>query len=275
MRMLRSALVLGLVLTCLVPAIGAADVLEKKIEHNLGLGSGAQSWEHRIDLPEDWAARGLFFARRSLTLDGRLVIEREELAKTYYFVKVRLPKEQLLPMKGSLVVKLDALPTPILTPVIAPCERLTITERVNPTFSWTGMGKYTAITLLEREGAKTVWERVITSGTVARLDESVLRVGRRYLWAVKQSDEIAKYGPEAMAAFRVGTKMETCHTCMGTGYVRCNSCGGSGVIATQGPNGTVVMKQCTWCHGSGRMRCDRCNGFGHTQVPIIITEPVN
>jgi hypothetical protein len=107
-----------LALVCCANSLSAQE-LNQNFAHSLGVGNSAQSYEHRIDLPEKWAAEGKFFIGRALTLDGKLVIEREELTKTYYYVKVRLPKATLWFAKGSIDITLKAGTAAAIVPVLA------------------------------------------------------------------------------------------------------------------------------------------------------------
>ncbi len=265
------ALVMAVVLV--LPTLAGADVVKEKFAHKLGIGQEAQSFEHRIDLPENLAAQGHVFTKRALALTDKLVIEREEFAKTYYYVKVRLPKAQLLIAKGTLEVTLETATTAAPAPVVSPCDALKVSGApVTPTFSWAGLGKYTAITLLEKGSAQTVWERLIVGAKNAKMDEGKLRVGKHYQWAVKQSDECACYSPAAQGAFRLDTQWERCWHCNGQGSSLCHSCNGSGHIVSQGPNGQPVYQVCYTCHGTGRERCTFCNGTGRIEVAVIVPE---
>jgi hypothetical protein len=258
-------------LLCL-PLIGAAETIGKTFDHNLGIGTGSKSYEHRIDLPEALLAKGHVFVQRSLGLSGKLVIEREELKGTYYYVKVRLPKAWLIPAKGSLKVTLETGTQAPASPVLQAPAGLTVREPAgNPRFSWQGTGKFTAVSLLDRNSGQTVWERVILNATQTQVDENVLAIGHRYLWAVKQADETARYSTETSDAFSIKTRYERCTPCFGSGWVRCGPCGGSGHVIVNGPNGPI-SQTCNYCHGSGRERCTICRGTGQVEVPVIVHE---
>lgn len=260
-------------LLCLMQilSLGAiADVIEQKYEHKLGMSEGATSWEHRIDLPENLAAQGHVFNKRMLAPEGRLVVEREELTKTYYYIKVRLPKAQLLPMKGAVKVTIETTQTPTPAPVPPAPEKLYMTEPAEAAgFGWEGMGKYTNITLLDRGTGQTIWERVAVNSKHLHLDEDKLYVNHRYIWAVVQSDESGVYGPASQFKFRIGTRVEICKNCNGSGWRTCTTCGGSGHIIVSGPNGQPMQQICSWCQGQGRIRCQTCMGTGHVTVPAI------
>lgn len=269
LRVITGFLVVFALFFCLSPL--AAQELQQTFSHSIKVGSPAASFEHRIDLPEKWAAEGKFFIGRALTLDGKMVIEREELTRTFYYVKVRLPKATLWFAKGSIDITLkagDALTSPATS---APTS-LKASGDSYPRFSWAGTGSYSAISLLDRSSGKTLWERVILDNHACEMDEGSVKVGGRYSWAVKQSDETARYSSEAQAQFRVDTRQERCRQCFGAGYVTCKSCNGSGHIVTNGPNNTPVTKVCYTCNGTGRERCQFCLGQGHVTVPIIIQE---
>lgn len=246
--------------------------LQQNFAHSLSIGNSAKSFEHRIDLPENWSANGNFFVGRTLQLDGKLVVEREELTKTYYYVKVRLPKATLWFAKGSIDITLKAEKTDSSVGALDAPINLKVSGELYPYFSWSGVGEYSAISVMDRSNGKTLWERVILNDHASVMDEGSVRVGGKYTWAVKQSGEAARYSNEAQANFRVGTKQERCRQCFGQGYVRCRTCNGSGQIVTNGPNNTPVQKICYTCHGTGRDRCQFCNGMGHTTVPVIIPE---
>ncbi|MBU1109873.1 MAG: hypothetical protein KKB51_24540 [Candidatus Riflebacteria bacterium] len=255
---------------CLNPL--AAQELNTNFAHSLGVGSSASSYEHRIDLPENWAAEGKFFIGRSLSLDGKLVIEREELTKTYYYVKVRLPKATLWFAKGTIDITLKAGAAQASIPVLDAPVNLKVAGESYPSFGWSGNGAYSAISLLDRNSGSTLWERVILNDQNCVMDEGSVKVGGKYTWAVKQTDETGRYSSETQAQFRVGTKQERCRHCFGNGYITCKSCNGSGHIVSNGPNNTPVYKVCYTCNGTGRERCQFCNGQGHVTVPAIIPE---
>ncbi|MFZ2957735.1 MAG: hypothetical protein WA705_12680 [Candidatus Ozemobacteraceae bacterium] len=263
-----------LMLAFLAPQGLFADTLVQNFEHKLGMNAPSQSWEHRIDLPDNLNQLGFSFFRRTLTLSGKMVIEAEELTSTYYYVKVRLGKT-FFGSKGSIAISLEAAKDlPPCNPLAAPTE-LKISQKSDPmapTFTWKGEGKYTAISLFDSTINETVWERIVPAALSASVDGCGLHINHHYKWAVKQSDICAKYSPEAQAGFRLELRVERCMPCNGLGYTRCNSCNGSGQIVSQGPNGTPVVSICSWCHGSGRQMCTFCNGTGRVERPIIITE---
>ncbi|MFZ5950699.1 MAG: hypothetical protein ACOYXC_08335 [Candidatus Rifleibacteriota bacterium] len=270
MRGIIGLLVVLAVALVISPVTG--EELSKNFAHSLSIGSSAQSYEHRIDLPENWASSGKYFVGRTLALDGKLVIEREELTRTYYYVKVRLPKAALWFAKGSINITLKAENTDSALPVLESPAGLKAAGGYYPRFSWAGTGSYSAISLFDRSTGKTMWERVIPGKTQCDMDEGSVRVGAKYTWAVKQSDDTGRYSKEAQANFRVGTKEERCRQCYGHGYLTCRYCHGSGHIVVNGPNNTPVTQVCHTCHGTGRERCMDCNGTGHITVADIINE---
>jgi len=228
LRMMALILVLLQVLTL----SATADVIEQTYEHKLGMSQGATSWEHRIDLPENLAAQGYVFHKRSFTLSGRMVVENEELTKTYYYVKVRLPKAQLLPMKGAITVSVESTQTPAQATILPAPTNLNMTYPAEaPGFIWESQGKFTNITLLDRATGKTIWERVLVGVKHCHLDEDRLYLYRRYIWAVRQSDETAAWGPSSEFRFRTATKVEICPTCHGvSSQPICPTCQGTGQV---------------------------------------------
>jgi hypothetical protein len=248
-----------------------AQTLEKSFAHSLPIGQQAASFEHRIDLPADWAARGEVFVGRSLALVGKLVIEREELKPTYYYVKVRLPKATVWFAKGEIKISLKGGTTPSLQTPGAP-QALKAIGGTRPLFSWLGEAPYANISLMDRGDGATLWERVLLGSNKAELDEGEVRVGRRYLWAVRLAGENARYSAESQMAFRVGTKAQSCRDCRGTGYETCRQCNGSGHIVVMGPNNQPQYKVCGTCVGTGRVRCVWCNGTGTVHVAVVIPE---
>jgi hypothetical protein len=255
---------------CLSPL--QAVELNESFSHSLGIGSSAKSYEHKIELPPELAAQGKYFVARDLSLDGKLVIEKEELTKTWYYVKVRLPKATLWFAKGSIEINLRAEKNvaPVLTPA-SPTD-LTLHGGSRLGFSWEGEGYYSAISLLNRSSGETLWERVILNDHECNLDEGDVKVGDKYLWAVRLSSSAGKYSPETQAKFRVEYKQEPCRHCRATGYVTCTRCHGSGHIVVNGPNDTPVTQICHTCNGTGRERCNFCFGKGYTNVPTVIPE---
>ena len=269
-RGIRGVLILLALALCLSPL--GAEELHKNFAHKLSIGSSAQSYEHRIDLPEDWAAQGKYFVGRTLTLDGKLVIEREELTKTYYYVKVRLPKVLLWFAKGSIDINLKAAADQPTTPVLNAPTGLKVLGGSNVNFRWTGDGAFSAISLMNREDGNTMWERVILNDHECELTEARVKIGGKYLWAVQQADETGRYSKEAQGKFRIGTKQERCPKCWGSGYVTCTRCNGSGHIVVNGPDNTPVSQICYNCHGTGRERCIEGMGSGHVTVPVVVPE---
>jgi len=255
-------------------ASAQAETLTQTFEHKLGMNAPAQSWEHRIDLPENLMSQGLLFVRRTLSLSGKLEIEREELKGNSYYVRVWLPKT-FWGTKGALTVNLEALnQAPCTTPPAAPTELKIArnSDPMAPTFTWKGLGKFSAVTLYDVNTNQTVWERIAVNALQSEVSGS-LKIGHHYKWAVMQSDECAKYSTETQAGFRLETRWETCITCRGTGWVTCNACHGAGGTYSGGANGQPpVYHPCSFCHGTGRERCNICLGSGRVERPIIIVE---
>ncbi len=144
-----------LALVCCASSLSAQE-LNKNFAHSLAIGASAQSYEHRVDLPENWAAEGKFFIGRTLKLDGKLVIEREELTKTYYYVKVRLPKATMWFAKGNIDITLKAGNVAAAVPVLPAPAGLKVSGESYPKFSWIGAGNYSAISLLDRSNGNTL-----------------------------------------------------------------------------------------------------------------------
>lgn len=269
LRGIAGLVVLFAMFICLSPASG--QELQQNFAHSLNVGSQAKSFEHRIDLPEKWAAEGKYFTGRALKLDGKLVIEHEELTKTWYYVKVRLPKATLWFTKGSIDITLKAGST-VSGPAMSAPTALKVSGNSYPKFSWAGNGQYSAISLMDRSNGAPLWERVILGDHACVMDEGSVRVGGKYAWAVKQTDESARYSNDAQGQFRVETRQERCRQCMGSGYLTCRICRGSGHIVTNGPNNTPVTTVCHTCNGTGRERCPDCMGHGYLTVPFIVAE---
>ncbi|MGM0600698.1 MAG: hypothetical protein ACQETH_12885 [Candidatus Rifleibacteriota bacterium] len=261
-----------LVIALFATGQAAAEEINKTFEHSLGFGNSAKSFEHKIDLSEELAAEGKYFIARSLKLDGKLVIEREELTKTYYYIKVRLPKATLWFAKGNVQITLKAEKTdaPAITPN-AP-DNLKVWGGNYARFSWNGSENLTAISLYDKSDQKTIWERVILDKHECVMDEGYLDVGHSYVWAVKQAGLSGKYSSESQNAFKVGTKQERCRHCFGSGYVTCKRCNGSGHVVVNGPDDTPVSQICYNCHGTGKEKCMQCLGDGYNIVPVIIPE---
>lgn len=236
MKSLR-LLVPVLVLLQVLSVSAFAEVIEQTYEHKLGMSQGATSWEHRIDLPENLAAQGYVFHKRSFALSGRLVVEAEELTRTYYYLKVRLPKYQLFPMSGAITVSVESTLTPVSPTTLAAPTKLYMTNPAEaPGFGWEGPGRFTNITLLDRSSGKTIWERVLVGAKRCHLDEDRLYYHGRYIWAVRQSDETAAWGPSSEFRFRIEPRVVICPKCHG--------------VNTQPP-------------------CPECHGTGHVTVPVI------
>jgi hypothetical protein len=199
-------LTLALVTLCAFSPAFAAETITQTFFHQLKVNTPAQSWEHRIDLPESAAMKGQFFVARRLDLRmGKLVIERELFTPTFYYVKVRLPKHFSEPKAGSLKVDLDIDHKPNLTPAPAHPEALALSDvgaARKPVFTWKSPARYAAVTLYDLDTNQTVWERVSTwPGSVA-FDEGFLPL-HRYRWAVKVSGENGRWSKEVQAGFKI------------------------------------------------------------------------
>lgn len=251
----------------LVPMTAWAETISQSFDHKLGMNQAAQSWEHRIDLPDAMARKGMSFFRRSLLVSRKLVIEREELTATSYYVRVRLPKA-LFGSKGTLDVRLEAVGNVPNCPPVACPTGLAFAKDSNPTaptFTWSGLGKYAAVSLYDVTANKTVFERIVLDSRTCPMDEEPLPIGHHYRWAVRESDECARYSPEAHAAFRLELPTENCVTCRGKGTLPCNVCDGTG-------KGHQNGEECGMCCGTGRTGCPYCGGTGHSGKPVAIPE---
>ncbi|HAE39457.1 MAG TPA: hypothetical protein DCG57_12580 [Candidatus Riflebacteria bacterium] len=191
------------ILTCLS---AQAQTIEKNFFHQLKIGEQPQSWEHRIDLPEEAAMQGRVFVARGLDLRmGKLVIERELFTPTFYYVKVRLPKHPEVPMAGNLTVTLQ-IGDVISTKAPQAPTQLALSAAgatLKPIFTWKTPARYAAVSLYDLTEQKTVWERVSTIGGYIGFDEGWLKKDHRYRWAVKVSEGNGRYSPETMAGFRI------------------------------------------------------------------------
>ena len=205
-RIARLASVIALAFALLAPFAAAAATVSQTFDHQLLVNQPPQSWEHRIDLPDAQAFAGEIFVKRDLAIDGRLVIEREILTPTYYYVKVRLPKHPSEPMRGILKVTLDTAKNAPVTPVLAPVTDLKlITDAapvLRPVFAWKGDGRFAAVTLYDLDLNQTVMERVQVNHKAIQFTEGWLQ-HHHYRWAVKQSDETGRYSKEVQAGFRI------------------------------------------------------------------------
>ncbi|MBF0545502.1 MAG: hypothetical protein HQM08_13760 [Candidatus Riflebacteria bacterium] len=251
-----------------------ADTVSQTFSHKLSGNEASQSWEHKIDLPDNLSQQGFSFWKRTLTLSGKLEIEHEELTATYYYIKVHLAKS-FWGSKGDAVVQLEAQKdAPPCNPIPTPTE-LTIPSNSEPTcpdFTWKGPGKYSAVSLYDVTSNQTVCERIIPGKNLFSMKEGRLSIDHHYKWGVKQSDECARYSPEAQAGFRLELHIVTCPTCHGMGWVTCTHCNGTGHIFQPGPNGQPIQVICGWCHGMGHVTCTDCNGTGRVKRPVIVVE---
>ncbi|MBF0409128.1 MAG: hypothetical protein HQM10_17400 [Candidatus Riflebacteria bacterium] len=189
-----------------IGAASAEEMISQEFSHSLLVNQPSQSWEHRIDLPLQTEGQFKIFIKRKLSLDGRLVIEREELTPTYYYVKVRLPKYIGEFAGGKLTVKLFMDKSPLNTPPLDAPENLKLMEGSaarHPDFIWKGAKKYSAITLYDVDTNQTIWERIILGYEGAGFDEPTYLDLHHYRWAVKQSDETGRWSNEAQAGFRI------------------------------------------------------------------------
>lgn len=199
---------LVLLIVCLlsVAMVAQAETLEKNFFHQLKVGEQPQSFEHRIDLPEAAAMKGQVFTGRGLDLRmGKLVIEREMLTPTFYFVKVRLPKHVEIPMAGNLKIQLEIGDVLSSKTPDAPVQ-LALSSAgatLKPVFTWKTTSRYAAITLLDLTEQKTVWERVSTTSGYIAFDEGYLKKDHRYRWAVKVSDANGRFSTETVAGFKI------------------------------------------------------------------------
>ncbi|MBF0406487.1 MAG: hypothetical protein HQM10_03985 [Candidatus Riflebacteria bacterium] len=266
--MFKRCFIAGMIFIALLGITGmaSADVIQQSYEHRLGLGQTSESWDHQIDIPADWAAKGYVFNRRMLAPTGDLEIEREELSRTYYFVKVRLVKGKLGFAKGSLNVTLEGGAPVAATNLQAP-EGLSVAGKpLTPSFAWNGNGKYFSISLYNRDTNQTLWERVITGNKTVTLNEIKLKIAGKYTFGVCQSDETSKYSKAANRNFRIDGREEKCRPCNGTGFVICSNCNGTGWV-----DGAHQMP-CYICLQTGKVRCYTCSGSGVVQVPFLVDE---
>lgn len=187
----------------------SAEPLSQTFAHELVVTAPAQSWEHRIDLPEELAAKGQIFVRRALEMTGPMVIEREQFTPTYYYVKVRLPKLVGEPMKGILKVDLELGTQPVVTPVPGQPTGLAIapvSPALRPVFIWKGTGPYYAVSLYDVDENRTVMERVVIRNQYCSSTSEEWLKHHHYRWAVKQADETGRWSREAQAGFRIEVK---------------------------------------------------------------------
>lgn len=187
----------------------SAETVSQTITHELLVNAPAQSWEHRIDLPEELAAKGQIFVKRALSMEGRMVIEREQFTPTYYYVKVRLPKYIGDYMKGILKVDLETGTQPIITPALDKPTGLAlapVTPALRPAFVWKGAGPYYAVTLYDVDENRTVMERVTIRHQYCSSTTEEWLKHHHYKWAVKQADETGRWSKEAQAGFRIEVK---------------------------------------------------------------------
>ena len=186
----------------LVAVAAQAETIGTNFFHQLKVGEPAQSWEHRIDLPDSAAMQGRVFVARSLDLrEGKLVIERELLTPTFYYVKVRLPKHPEMPMAGNLKIELtigdvisDKKPEAPTALSLSP-----VGATLKPIFVWKTTCRYAAITLFDLTEQQTVWERLSTNCGYSAYDEGYLKKDHHYRWAVKVSESNGKFSAETMA----------------------------------------------------------------------------
>ena len=246
--------------------------LTQSFSHKLSIGEQSNTWEHRIDLPAAQNMRGRIFNGRTLSLDGKLQIVAEELTPTYYYIKVRLVKATLWFAKGTVDVTLNIGDAPANYPVLDSPSRLKIYGNNGLSFYWEGTGDYSAISLLENNTAKTLWERVIVGKDTCDLSEVHLTVPNHYTWAVKQSDGTGRYSKEAQSRFRMEYQKKPCVRCHGSGQIQCSRCNGSGHILVQNANGQTVSTTCPNCHGWGKERCPDCFGQGTITVSVAVPE---
>ncbi len=207
MRYTVFAVLMICMLVC-TSAFAASQTFEKEFFHQLKVGEPSQSWEHKIDLPDEYKFNGWAFDTRELDLrEGKLVIEHEEFTPSYYYVKVRLAKPHAsVPMAGKIKISLVATdnPTYLLAPK-APVE-LKLSEvgaSLKPIFTWKTDCRYAAVALFDLTEQQTVWERISTTQGYKAYDEGYLKKGHRYIWAVKVSNKFGVYSAEARAAFRI------------------------------------------------------------------------
>ncbi len=189
----------------LVGSVVRAEEITKTFEHQLLVNSNPQSWEHRIDLPENLMQQGIYFQKRNLQVVGRLVIEQEVLTRTSYYIKVRLPKHFEEPMYGAVTVKIDANDLPPSTAAVAAPTDLKLAEvapALRPVITWKGAPRFAHVTLYDVDENATVLERVAVNHKHVAVDEGWLK-HHHYIWAVRLADDYGKTSPEVMFKFRI------------------------------------------------------------------------
>lgn len=196
------ALLVGLVV---IGTVVRAEEITKTFEHQLLVNSQPQSWEHRIDLPENLMAQGIYFQKRNLQVVGKLVIEREVLTRTSYYIKVRLPKVFEEPKFGAVTVKLEANSLPPSTALVAAPTDLKLAEvtpALRPAITWKGAPRFAHVTLYDVDENATVLERVAVNHKFVAVDEGWLK-HHHYIWAVKLADEYGRTSSEVQFKFRI------------------------------------------------------------------------
>ncbi|MBF0545201.1 MAG: hypothetical protein HQM08_12255 [Candidatus Riflebacteria bacterium] len=203
--------ILGILIVCTVlvfPSFGFCDVIHQSFEHQLLVNQPSQSWEHVIDLPENYAQKGMFFIKRNflLTLPGFLEVEREEFKPTYYYIKLRIAKVLPEYKKGKIDIDLEIGNQAPNTPAPNSPTNLSLSSATaarKPAFLWKGDSKYTAVSLYDFETGTTVFERVVDNNRrVSVYDEDFLPL-HHFVWGLKQIDETGKCSTEVQARFKI------------------------------------------------------------------------
>ncbi|MBF0408281.1 MAG: hypothetical protein HQM10_13090 [Candidatus Riflebacteria bacterium] len=208
-RKIFQGLILGLLAAVIFSGTCYSQTIKQVFDHQLLVNQPSQSWEHRVDLPDQYAQQGLIFVKRNLkiVLPCFLVVEREELNANYYYVKVRLPKVLPESKRGIVEVELSIGNTVPVTPDLNPPTELSLSQHTaarKPAFLWKGDSVYSAVTLYDLDEGQTIFERVVDNKKrVCLFDEPYFLPLHRYIWAVKQVDETGKESAETQARFRI------------------------------------------------------------------------
>ncbi len=252
-----------------------AETLQKQFPHKLASAYPVVTkiFEDRVDLPDAWAKQGWRFLKRAIKPSGKLVIEREELTATYYYVRVKMFSD-VMDITGQVDVTLEGGPALALPAAPEPCTSLSAkAPALRPFFSWSGSNAFTLVSLMEKSTGSTIWERLVLNASKAHVDEGALKVGSHYLWAVKHGDEFGRYSAQTVGAFRIEGRIVDCTYCKGKGKVTCPTCDGQGSWAVpSNPPGSWEHKICMDCNGSGEVKCRPCRGSGKTEALDLCEE---
>jgi len=182
-------------------------------------GEESRQWTVFFDLPEDLMRRGEVFTIRRVFTSGNLEIVSESLVRNRYTIRLLLARSFESSGRGNLYLQLEtgnpvkAVPMPVPVDLSLHASPLPFTIEVGQ------VGTHLAAAVFDRSTGEVQWERVFSPRSICAIDPASLKIGRKYLLKISQSDESGRNSEAACLAFRVEARTEVCRNCNGSGHL--------------------------------------------------------